>query len=226
MTPTLRTGDIVLLKKYAFRYSRLSILLGAYLPFFKKGIELNKPQRGQMAAFIMPEKYPKWKYFTKRIVGLPGDYVQMKDGVLQINHKPCKMKWIRQTKIRSDNDKWEIGDEYEVTLPIPPYKSYHIYRSKNFKASRDNTPCFKVPEGTVWVCGDNCSALDNFAPEQWKPVKQENLIGEPVFVVANSMSRWQSEQTDSWGLWILQLPWRFVYAVLMIDPFCAPHFAV
>src|ERR1700749_3374902 len=85
MIPTLLVGDYLFVSKYSYGYSRYSLPFG--WPPFEGRIFGQLPQRGDVAVF----KYPRDNTtdYIKRIVGLPGDHIQMKQGVLYINGQPC-----------------------------------------------------------------------------------------------------------------------------------------
>ncbi len=214
MTPTLITGDIILIKKYQYAWSRLSVPFGGHLPFAKSGIRLGKPKRGDVAVFIMLREPSK--YYVKRIVAIEGDYVQMKDGVLYINKKPSKMEFVREFKFKNDAGEWETGQEYKVTLPnltaaedkMP--KTYTVYRNQPFGLGHiDNTLEFKVPQGHVWVQGDfHTGSSDSFNTHFMGPIPVTELVGKPFFVLYGTNSRMPVE--PNWSKWIMQLPWRIL----------------
>lgn len=215
MSPTMLTGDIVFIKKYAFSWSRNSILLGGYLPFAKEGIKLHSPKRGQIAVFTL-ERDPK-VYYVKRIVAIAGDKVQMKNGILHINKKPCKMEFISEENFLNDQGKIEIVKKYKVTMPIAPYKSYFIIRNAEInEGAHDNTPEYTVPSKSVWVQGDfNTGSADSFSNYMKGSINENRLVGSPCFVLFNSTSRLPNE--SDWIIWGMQLPWRVLIFIGKIN---------
>lgn len=222
MTPTLITGDIILIKKYSYAWSRLSIPFGGFLPFAKEGIKLGKPRHGDIAVFIMLREPSK--YYVKRVVALEGDYVQMKDGVLHVNKEPCKMELVGDFKFRNDAGEWETGQKYLVTMPEATTgvdkngnkkmaKSYTVYRNQPFGLGHiDNTLEFKVPKGHVWMQGDfHTGSSDSFNTHFMGPIPTTELVGKPFFVLYSTNSRISTE--PSWIKWIIQLPWRILVAL-------------
>lgn len=205
MTPTLITGDIIFIKKSQYAWSRLSIPFGGYLPFAKHGIRLHAPQRGDIVVFTL-ERDPA-KYYVKRIVGIEGDYVQMKNAVLHINDQPCKMELVKNFTFVNDAGKTETGGMYRITLPNST-TSYTIYRNKPIgEGGIDNTLKFKVPKGHVWVQGDfNTDSADSFSTHFMGPIPNHWLVGRVFFVLMGSNSRTYTEQ--SWIKWVPQIPWR------------------
>ena len=81
MKPTLLVGDYLFVSKFAYGYSRYSLPLG--LPLFSGRIFERLPQRGDVVVFKLPSDN-KTDYI-KRVIGLPGDRIQVLDGVVQIN---------------------------------------------------------------------------------------------------------------------------------------------
>src|SRR5581483_8513060 len=90
MIPTLRIGDYLFVEKYAYGYSRYSFPFGPDL--FSGRIFGSDPERGDVVVFKLPSD-PSTDYI-KRIVGLPGDHIQMKGGVLWINGQPVKRERV------------------------------------------------------------------------------------------------------------------------------------
>lgn len=175
MYPTLRVGDYLFVTKYTYGYSRYSFPGG--LPLFKGRIWRSLPQRGDVVVF----KFPKNTHtdFIKRIIGLPGDTVQMKDGRLYINGE----------KIERKEDGRYIIDEYlsipefyhKYTETLPNGVVHQILELSDDERIVDNTDEFVVPEDAYFVMGDNRDRSDDsrisvgFVP-------QENLVGKARFI--------------------------------------------
>jgi signal peptidase I len=211
MTPTLLTGDIIFIKKFSYAWSRLSVPFGGYLPFAKKGIHLGNPQRGDIVVLTMSREPSQ--YYAKRIVAIENDYVQMINGILHINGKPCKMEFLGKFTFKNDANMNETGDKYRVTMPFPPYKSYTVFRNQPFGLGYvDNTLEFMVPKGHVWVQGDfNTGSSDSFNTHFMGPIPVNELVGKPFFVLYGSNARLPSEPILI--KWIFQLPWRVLSAI-------------
>ena len=92
MLPTLHVGDQFFVAKYAYGYSRYSLPGSPAL--FSGRIFTAAPERGDVVAFRLP-KDPSVDYI-KRVVGLPGDRIQMKDGQLYINDKSVKRERVAE----------------------------------------------------------------------------------------------------------------------------------
>lgn len=188
MTPTLHTGDFTLAKKHEFHWSVQTLPFGGILPFKNKKFVFRAPVHGDMVAFSMPERSVS-TYYVKRVVGVAGDYVQMKNGVLHINDVACKMEDCGPYTFVTDDNRVETGRRYKVILPSG--KWYYIYRNLPFGMGHiDNTPKYKVPEGTVWVQGDNnTGSADCFSPHFMGPLKVENIVAKVFFVISGSNDR-------------------------------------
>lgn len=169
MRPTLLEGDYLFVTKWAYGYSRHS------LPFspdiFSGRIWGSEPERGDVAVFKFPPN-PSLDYI-KRVVGLPGDHIQMRDGELIINGEPVKREKIGQI----DNP-----DITEVSRPVDVYRETLAngvsYDTLDITPNSigDNTREFVVPEGHYFMMGDN---RDNSSDSRFSVsyVPAENLVG-------------------------------------------------
>ena len=90
MENTLLVGDYLFVSKFAYGYSNHSLPWSPDL--FKGRVWSAPPERGDVVVFRLPVR--PWEDYIKRVVGLPGDRVQMIDGVLHINGEPCKMERV------------------------------------------------------------------------------------------------------------------------------------
>lgn len=215
MTSTLLTGDIILIKKYCYSWSRLSIPFGGYLPF-KKRLILGKPKYGDIAVFVL-NRDPS-TYYVKRIVALAGDRVQMVKGVLSVNGIPVNFAMVSKFTFRNDAGQYETGENWKISMPFAKNKNgdskeYTVYRNEPIgKGHIDDTLEFVVPKGHVWVQGDfHTGSADSFSPHFMGPIPEECLVGKPFFVIYGTNSRLSQE--SNWGVWIIQLPWRVLVAL-------------
>jgi signal peptidase I len=206
MEPTLAIGDAVLAAKFPYGYTRYSmpfdyILLGESKAT-PKPILQRLPTVGDVIVFRLP-KDPKVT-FVKRVVGLPGDRIQMKEGRLWINDKQLPIKYAG---LASDED--EFGGEAMVptfTETLPNGKEHRIFK-KMWDGRMDNTDVYLVPEGHVFMMGDNRdnSCDSRFPLEEcgvgYVPVG--NLVGR-AFVVIGSVDFKNAD-----GIWEWPFNFRF-----------------
>ena len=113
MIPTLLVGDYLFVSKYSYGYSRYSFPFG--LNLFPGRIWASEPQRGDVVVFKLPRDNET--DYIKRVIGLPGDEIQMIHGVLQINGNP-----VPKMKVSDFAEKGPSGHEHDVarymeTLP-------------------------------------------------------------------------------------------------------------
>ena len=186
MIPTLLIGDYLFVSKYSYGYSRYSFPFGV-VPIDGRIFE-SQPERGDVAVFRQPKN--ETVAFIKRIVGLPGDRIQVTDGVLRINDVPV----IRSKKgIATATDGYNVIKflVYEETLPNG--KSY-VTQERSDNDMLDNTSVYEVPPGHYFMMGDNRDNSRDSRAASVGMVPAKNLIGraERLFFSHNgSASLWQ-----------------------------------
>lgn len=175
MFPTLLVGDYLFVEKYSYGYSKYSFP-GDFFPIKGRFFQ-SEPRRGDVAVFRQP-KHPEIDYI-KRIIGLPGDTVQVKEGRLYINRK-IVARDLQGTENFRDEGQFNVYSKYTETLPNGVKHS--IYEISD-EGPLDNTQEFEVPDGMYFAMGDNRDAsLDSRVQEQVGFVPAENLIGRAAFI--------------------------------------------
>ncbi len=175
MKPTLLEGDFLAANKYDYGYSRYSFIFG--IPFFKGRVFEKIPTRGDVVLFKVPQD--NGKSYIKRLIGLPGDLIQVSKGVLFINKKPVKLE-----KNGNFQETTVWGNDVDVPTYIetlPNGRSYEIMQATR-DTFIDNTPVFKVPEGHYFMMGDNRSGSKDSRTQFIGFVPAENLIGRASFI--------------------------------------------
>ncbi|HTI66147.1 MAG TPA: signal peptidase I [Caulobacteraceae bacterium] len=181
MEPTLLVGDYIIVSKFAYGWSRHSFPLSP--PLFKGRVMERTPHRGDIVVFKTPRD--NHTDFIKRLVGLPGDRIQVTQGALSINGVPVKREKL--TPIQEDS---AFGvphdvDRYRETLPDTG-KTFVTY-SFGPDGEADNTVTYTVPPGHYFMMGDNRdNSLDSrFTTEQGGVgfVPAENLVGRAEIIL-------------------------------------------
>jgi len=144
MALTLVAGDEFMVAKYAHGYSRFSFPGSA--PLFSGRVPGAQPARGDVVVFRMPRDTST--DYVKRVVGLPGDRIQMKEGVLHINGRPME----RQPVLAGDICERGSGGAKRWRERLPNGVSHEILDCVE-NSFYDNTPEYRVPDATIscWV---------------------------------------------------------------------------
>jgi signal peptidase I len=182
MIPTLKVGDFIVTSKYPYGWSRYSFLFGGYVDYFKGkfGFE-GFPERGDVMVFAQPND-TRIDYI-KRVIGLPGDTIQMVKGRLYINSKEIPLKEVRQEYKDHDGRDAIQGKVYEVSLPRGEKTfQYQILKQEPFgQAPLDNTPLVTVPENHVFCMGDNWDGSGDSRADLGV-VSREYFLGPALFI--------------------------------------------
>lgn len=197
MRPTLLEGDYLFVTKWAYGYSRYSLPLSPNL--FSGRIFGSDPERGDVVVFKFPPN-PSLDYI-KRVVGLPGDRIQMKDGQLYINGTAVPREKVGQIDNPDITEVNRPVDVYRETLPNGvSYDTLDLTPD----SIGDNTREFVVPEGHFFMMGDN---RDNSTDSRFNVgfVPGENLVGRAniiFFSIASGASpleiwKWPTEMRAS-----------------------------
>jgi signal peptidase I len=173
MEDTLLVGDFLFVEKFSYGYSRYSLPWGRFLPGFGR-VWAHVPQRGDVAVFALPTD-PQ-RDFIKRIVGLPGDRVQMLHGVLYLNDRPIPKVRVADY-VENENGYRHRIERYRETMPNG--KSYYVL-DREIDGLNDNTPVYTVPAGHYFMMGDNRDDSDDSrGVVGYLPA--ENLVGRAEF---------------------------------------------
>ena len=147
MEPTLQVGDYILVSKYPYGWSRHSIPFSPPLP---EGRLLGQaPQRGDIVVFKKPNDGRT--DVIKRLIGLPGDKVQIVEGVPRINGRPVRREWLSTSVEAPFGEAIPVG-RFRETLPGGKAYLTHGWGSGTPGA---NTGVYVVPQGCFFMMGDN-----------------------------------------------------------------------
>ena len=197
MIPTLLVGDYLFVSKFSYGYSRYSLPFG--LPLFSGRIYLpfsHHPQRGDVAVFKLPTD-PSTDYI-KRIVGLPGDHIQMRHGELYINDQEVPRRPAGDYTY-TEGGMAIVLHRYIEALPRGPGEKplEHPIIKIGDDGPLDNTPVYDVPPGDYFAMGDNRdNSQDSRVLSAVGYVPAENLVGRAQFLFfsTDGSARW-------WEVW-------------------------
>jgi signal peptidase I len=189
MLPTLLVGDYLFVSKYSYGYSNYSIPFNPQI--VEKRILSKYPKRGDVAVFKLPSN-TKVDYI-KRIVGLPGDKIQVINGKLTINDKELILE-------KSGN--FNYTNRMGIKTIIPKYKEYidnniHDIIDVLPNSKGDNTQLYIVPEGHYFMMGDNRdNSLDSRFMSQVGYVPYENFLGKAEILFFSI-----DKEESIWKIW-------------------------
>jgi signal peptidase I len=198
MKGTLLVGDYLFVSQFSYGYSRYSLPLS--LPLFSGRIFGAEPQRGDVVVFALP-KDPSTDYI-KRVIGLPGDHIQVIDGQLHINGVAVKRERVGDFL---DDEGGGAIRRWRETLPNGV--SYDVLDLQD-NSFLDNTQEYVVPPGHYFMMGDNRdNSMDSRVPSAVGYVPFENIIGKAQ-VIFLSMADGQ----PAWHIW--SWPWSMRWSRL------------
>ena len=203
MEGTLLVGDYLFVSKAAYGYSRHSFPFGV-IPFSGRFFA-GSPTRGDVVVFKFPGDNST--DYIKRLIGMPGDRIQMREGVLYINDSA-----VRKTKI---DDYVEDTGGLEHHVPqyretLPGGVTYNVL-DRDEQGALDNTQVFVVPEGHYFMMGDNRdNSADSRADVGYVPF--ENFVGKAEIIFFSTDGSARIWEVWKWPLAIrYERLGRFVY---------------
>lgn len=218
MIPTLYIGDFLFVSKFSYGYSRYSFPLS--MPLFEGRILASAPERGDVVVFRSPiATHEDW---IKRLVGLPGDRIQVRGGTLYINDQPVKKELLsgsERTDIRqrggtifvdgrpmmSEDESilrrtiapaGAIRDVAQYRETLPNGRSYIVVEVEGNESRVDNTPVFEVPAGHYFAMGDNRDGSQDSRYGAVGFIPFENLVGRAEFLFYS-----RNLQDSFWEIW-------------------------
>ena len=198
MIPTLLVGDYLFVSKWSYGYSRHSLPFSLPLIPDHTRIFFRPPERGDVAVFKLPRD-GKTDYI-KRLVGLPGDRIQVIGGILNINGRPVQRE---RSDGACDSEGFSVRPiRYVETLPNG---RKHFICELTDSGPNDNTGVYTVPPGHYFAMGDNRdNSQDSRDQADVGFVPAENLVGraEFLFFSTDGSASW-------WEVWKLPFALRF-----------------
>lgn len=176
MKPTLLVGDYLFVSKFSYGYSRYSLPWG--MAVIEDRILASPPKRGDVVVFKLPKD--NQTDYIKRVIGLPGDRIQVIGGILQINGKAVARRKLGSVTLAGYGGYKRQATEYIETLPNGV--EHRIWELSDDDIL-DNTPVYQVPAGHYFMMGDNRdSSQDSRVLSAVGFVPFRNLVGRAEFL--------------------------------------------
>jgi signal peptidase I len=190
MKPTLLVGDFLFVSKFTYGYSRYSLPLS--LPLIEERVLARDPERGDVAVFKLPADNAT--DYIKRVIGLPGDRIQVRDGILHINGKAVQRELQEVVEGTSLTGRTEQKFEYVETLPNG---RRHLIWEISDNEHYDNTQEYLVPDGHFFMMGDNRdSSQDSRVQSRVGFVPLENMVRRAEFLFFS-----HDDSARLWQIW-------------------------
>ena len=171
MKPNLLVGDFIFVSKYSYGFSKHSLPFS--LPLIPGKIFSKTPERGDVVVFKTPEN--NRTDYIKRVIGLPGDKIEIKNGIVFINGSEILRKKLNDfidTDNKTSNKRVRMYNEYFFN------KEINILDITD-NGIADNTQLFNVPENHFFVMGDNRD--DSLDSRYWGFVPENHILGEAIY---------------------------------------------
>jgi signal peptidase I len=149
MQPTLLIGDELVVSKFSYGYSRYSLPV-AFGPSLPDRLLGRMPERGDVVVFRLPRDPSET--FVKRVIGLPGDQVQMRGGRLWINGRMLPLRRDGVGPVEMEDGSIVTAQRFAETLPGG--REHPIFKFRG-TGELDDTEVFQVTPGHLFVMGDN-----------------------------------------------------------------------
>ncbi len=192
MKETLLVGDYLFVSKFSYGYSHYSLPLSP--PIFGGRVWASQPNRGDVVVFRLPKDDST--DYIKRVIGFPGDRIQVIQGVLNINGEPVKRERI-DDYIDTDEGTTTKVKRWRETLPNGvTYTTLDLVDS----GFADNTQVYVVPSDHYFMMGDNRDNSTDSRFPQVGYVPFENIIGRAQIIFFSI-----GEGEHAWQVW--RWPW-------------------
>ncbi len=159
MAPSLLVGDRVAASNFAYGYTRASIPFGLGLLFIPDDPDNpderlfgQAPKRGDVVIFMHTHND---LIHIERVIGLPGDTVEMRNGRLILNGEMIERGQVRRLTYAPDDSEGRVTTAIEYSEQLPGEQKPHLIHEWSDNSDLDETPVFKVPAGHVFMMGDN-----------------------------------------------------------------------
>ena len=204
MKPTLLIGDYLFVSKFSYGYSRYSFPFSPNL--FSGRIWAADPRRGDVAVFKNPFT---GEDYIKRVIGLPGDEIQMINGVLHINGRAVPKRRVKDFIGRDRFGNIRPLARFEEVLPNGVR---YFVLDELPRGQLDTTPIYKVPQGHYFMMGDNRdNSTDSRVYDAVGPVPLENFVGraDRLFFSVDENGSW----LKFWN-WPADIRWSRIFSAV------------
>ncbi|HBM90590.1 MAG TPA: signal peptidase I [Rhodospirillaceae bacterium] len=189
MVPSLLIGDFLFVSKYTYGYSSRSTLFGL-LPLSGR-LFASEPKRGDVIVFKLPRD--NHTDYIKRLIGLPGDKVQVRHGLLYVNGVAVDR---RKLKIPIAENYLIPPDDAADYTEVFPSGGSHVIREEGDNRGLDNTAVFSVPPEHYFFMGDNRDNSQDSRTRNVGFVPAENLVGRAEVIFFSI-----GEGAHFWEVW-------------------------
>ena len=174
MNPLLLNGDRVLVNKFYYGYTRFSFPFG-FVKFNGRILSNRTPQRGEIVVFKLPKEEDTDIFYIKRVIGLPGDKIQVKKGMLYVNDKPATYyeRGVLEAESATNHNAFPSMKYTEVNRNG---YSYSVLVSDP-RSLAGNTGEYIVPEGYYFMMGDNRDNSKDSRFADFGPIPFTHIIG-------------------------------------------------
>jgi signal peptidase I len=204
MKATLLVGDYLFVSKYSYGYSHFSLPLSP--PIFSGRIMGSEPSRGDIVVFRLPKDTST--DYIKRVIGLPGDRIQVIDGVVNINGAPVKRERIEDFLETEESPRPTRVKRWRETLPNGvSYEALDLVDN----GFADNTQIYTVPAGEYFMMGDNRDNSTDSRFSQVGTVPFENIVGRAQLIF---FSVYEGEQAWQFWRWPVSIRWNRLLTIV------------
>jgi signal peptidase I len=196
MEPNLYQGDYIIVSKFTYGYSRHSVPFSP--PIFNGRVFGQKASRGDIVVFKLPSD--GHTDYVKRVIGVAGDRIQMRDSQLYVNDKLVERAPL--SPVKSEIAGGLVRDMPRFEEKLESGRTF-VTQDMGPDAEYDNTPVYTVPAGYYFMMGDN---RDNSSDSRVDPalggvgyVPAENLVGKAQIILLS----WKPKAS-------LFLPWTWI----------------
>ncbi|MGL4242129.1 MAG: signal peptidase I [Beijerinckiaceae bacterium] len=194
LIPTLLIGDYLFVSKYSYGYSQHSFPFSA-VPFSGR-VMSSEPKRGDVAVFKLPKDNST--DYIKRVIGLPGDRIQVIQGVLHINGSAVREERIGEQPV--DLGAGYRGRAVAYFETLPGGTRHTIHKLNDGRGLYNNTNVYQVPPGHYFMMGDNRDNSTDSRDDSVGYVPLVNFVGRAEIIFFSI-----DERSAAWQLW--NWPW-------------------